>query len=116
MEEFAGNGLVSKNAAKNQLCLICRQNFQSSTRFQVAIRPKNKSHWKPDENKQCRSCSTHRPIQPIIYAPLLVYVFHKSILLIVQYKYLQICSKDFKVQDLILRASVCGTGFVPQHC
>jgi len=60
--------------------------------------------------------STNRPTQLIIYVPLLVCVFHKSILLIVQYKYLKSCCKDFKLQNLILRTRVCGTGFIPQHC
>ena len=41
-------------------------------------------------------------------------VFHKSILLIVQYKYLKICSKDFTLQDLILRTRLCGTDFIPR--
>jgi len=106
--------LSPKTPPKINCVWFCRQNFQSSTRF--AWTPKNKSQ--RDENKQCRSCSTHCPTQSIIYVPLLVYVFHKSIWLIVQsrVKYLKSCSKDFKVQDLILRTSVCGTGFVPQHC
>ena len=59
----------------------------------------------------------HRPThwQSLIYVPLLVYVFQKSILLIVHYKYLKSCSKDFTLQDLILRTKLCGTGFCPQH-
>ena len=55
-------------------------------------------------------------MQSIIYVPLLVCVFHKSILLIVQYKYFKCCSKDFTLQDLIFRTRLCGTGFIPQHC
>jgi len=55
------------------------------------------------------------PTQSIIYVPSLVCVFHKTILLIVQCKYLQSCSKDFKLQNLILLTRLCGTGFIPQH-
>jgi len=51
-----------------------------------------------------------------IYVPLLVYLSQKVILLIVQYKYLKSCSKNFKLQDVILRTRLCGTGFIPQHC
>jgi len=57
-----------------------------------------------------------RPTQSILFIPLLVRVFHKSILRIVQYGYLTCCSKDFTLQDLILRTRLCGTGFIPQHC
>jgi len=39
-----------------------------------------------------------------------VCVFHKSILLIVQYKILK-----SKLQNLILRTILCGTGFISQH-
>jgi len=37
----------------------------------------------------------HRPTQSIMYVPLQVNRFQKSILLIVQYKYLKSCSGDF---------------------
>ena len=57
-----------------------------------------------------------RPTQSIIYVPLLVCVFHKSILIIIRYKYSKSGSKDFKLEDVILRTRVCGTGFIPQHC
>jgi len=43
-------------------------------------------------------------------------VFYKSILPLVEYKYLKCCSKDSTVQDLILGTRLCGTGFIPQHC
>jgi len=56
-----------------------------------------------------------RPTKSIIYVPLLVRVFHKSVLLIVQYKYLKNFPKDFPLQNLILRTRLCGTGFIPQH-
>ena len=56
------------------------------------------------------------PTQSMIYVPLLVCVFHKSIWLVFQYKYFKSCSKDFKLQNLILRTRLCGTGFIPQHC
>jgi len=60
-------------------------------------------------------CMCVRPTQSIIYVPLLVCVFHKSILLIVQYKYFKSYSKDFKLQNLILRTQLCVTGFSPQQ-
>ena len=44
----------------------------------------------------------NRPTQSIIYVPLQVNTFQKSILLIVQYKYLKSCSKDFILHNLIL--------------
>jgi len=36
-----------------------------------------------------------RPTQSVMYVPLQVKTFHKSVLLIVQYKYLKSCSGDF---------------------
>jgi len=64
-----------------------------------------------------KSSTPHvRLTQSIIYVPLLVCVFQTSILLIVQYKYLISCSKDFKLQNLILRTRLCSAGFIPQHC
>jgi len=39
--------------------------------------------------------SIHRPTQSIMYVPLQVNRFRKSVLLIVQYKYLKSCSGDF---------------------
>jgi len=53
-----------------------------------------------------------RPTQAIIYVPLLVNRFQKSILLIVQYKDLKSCSGDCILQNLILRTRSCGTGSV----
>jgi len=50
------------------------------------------------------------PTQSMIYVPILVIRFQESILLIVQYKYLESCSEDFIVQNLILRTRSCGTG------
>ena len=44
-----------------------------------------------------------RPTQSIIYVPLQVNRFQKSILLIIQCEYLKSCSGDFILQDLILR-------------
>ena len=55
------------------------------------------------------------PTQSIIYVPLHVIRFHKSILLIVQYKYLKSCSEDFILKNLILRTRSCGTVFITQH-
>ena len=40
--------------------------------------------------------------------------FQKIMLLIVQYKCLKSCSKDFSLQNLILRTRLCGTGFITQ--
>ena len=45
-----------------------------------------------------------------------VCVFHKSILLISQYKYLKSYPKDLTLQNLILRTKLCGIGFIPKHC
>ena len=51
----------------------------------------------------------------MIYLPLQVIRFHKSILLIIHYKYLKSCSKDFILKNLILRTRSCGTAFIKQH-
>jgi len=48
--------------------------------------------------------------------PLLMRVIHKSIFNIVEYKYYKSWDKDFKLQDLILRTRICGSGFIPQNC
>jgi len=61
-----------------------------------------------------QSHSPHRPTQPIIYVPLQVNTFRKNILLIVQYKYLKSCSKDFILQNLILRTRLFCTGFITE--
>jgi len=50
----------------------------------------------------------------MIYVPLLVNRFQKSVLLIVQYKYVKSCSGDFFLQNLILRRISCGTGFITE--
>jgi len=55
-----------------------------------------------------------RPTQTIIYVPLQVNRFQKSILPVFQYKYLKSCSGDFILQNLILRTRSCGTGFITQ--
>ena len=60
-------------------------------------------------------CIHIRPTQSIIYVPLQVNRFQKSILLIVQYKYLKSCSGDVILQNLILRTRSCGSGFITQH-
>jgi len=65
--------------------------------------PKRKKQ-SPDKNKEGRKQS--HPTHSIIYVPLLVCVLHKNIFLIVQYIHLKSCSKDFKLQDLILRKSM----------
>ena len=50
--------------------------------------------------------------QRIMHVPLLVNGFHQSILLIIPYKYFKSCSKDFILQNLILRTKSCGTAFI----
>jgi len=55
-----------------------------------------------------------RPTQSIIYVPWQVTRLQKSILRIVQYKYLKSCCKDFILQNLILRTRLCGSGFITQ--
>jgi len=47
-----------------------------------------------------------------MYVPLPVNTFQKSILLIVQYKYLKSCSEDLTLLNLILRTRSCNTGFI----
>jgi len=47
----------------------------------------------------------------MMHVPLQVNRFQKSILFIVQYKYLK---EIFMVQNLILRTRSCGTGFITQ--
>jgi len=56
----------------------------------------------------------YHPTQSIMYVPLQVNRFQKSSLLIVQYKYLKSCSRDFILQNPILRTISCGNGFIPQ--
>jgi len=55
-----------------------------------------------------------RPTQSIMHVPLQINIFQKSILLIVQYKYLKFCCGDLILQNLILRTRSCGTGFITQ--
>jgi len=62
----------------------------------------------------CVSAWVHRPTQSIVYVPVQVNRFQESILLIVQYKHLTSCSKDFILQNLILRIISCGAGFITQ--
>jgi len=58
--------------------------------------------------------SAVRPIQSIIYDPLQLNRFQKSVLLIIQYNFLKSCSGDFILQNLILRTRSCGTDFITQ--
>jgi len=53
-----------------------------------------------------------RPTQSIIYVHLQENWFQKSILLIVQYKYLNSYSGDFILQNLIIPTRSCGTGVI----
>jgi len=55
-----------------------------------------------------------RPTQSIFYVFLQVIRSQKSILLIVQYKYLKSCSGDFILQNLIVRIRSGGTSFISQ--
>jgi len=55
------------------------------------------------------------PTQSIIHVPLQSIRFHKSILLIVQYKYSKSCTEDFILKNLILRTRSCSTAFITQH-
>jgi len=57
----------------------------------------------------------NRPTQSIIYVPLQLNRFQKSMLLIVQYKYSKSCSGDFILQNVILRTRSCSTGLITQH-
>ena len=50
----------------------------------------------------------------IIFVPLQIVRFKKSILHIVQYKYLKSCSGDFILHNPILRIRSCGTSFITQ--
>ena len=72
----------------------------------------------PRMNASCPQGASHgtyaRPTQSIMCVPLLVNRFQKSILLIVQHKYLKYCSRHFILQNLILRTRSCGTGFISQ--
>jgi len=64
-----------------------------------------------------RSARASTPPDLINYLCCLTGVYiHNSILLVVQYKHLKSCSKDFKLENLMLRTRLCGTGFIPQHC
>jgi len=62
----------------------------------------------------CTDLTNIRPTQSIIYVPLQVNRFHRSIVLIVQYKYLKPVPGDFILQNLIFRARSCGTCFISQ--
>ena len=55
-----------------------------------------------------------RPTQSMIYVPLLVNRFQKSVLLFVQYKQLKSCSGDLILQNVILRTRSCGTGVITE--
>ena len=67
------------------------------------------------KNYNVSLCNLHSagPKQSFMF-PLLVNRVEKSILIIVQYKYLKSCTGDFILKNLILRTRSCGTGFVTQ--
>jgi len=54
------------------------------------------------------------PTQSIIYVHFLAR-FQEIILTFVQYKHKKSCAEDQMLKDLILRTSVCGTGFIIQR-
>jgi len=56
----------------------------------------------------------YQKTQSIMHVPLQVNRFQKSILLIVQYKYLNHVPEIFILQNLILRTRSCCTGFITQ--
>jgi len=67
----------------------------------------------------CADLSNIRPTQSIIYVPLQVSRFHRSIVLIVQYKYLKSCSRRFyspesdlphKIMRYLFYFSICSAG------
>ena len=55
-----------------------------------------------------------RPTHSMMYVPLQVDIFQKSILLILQNKYWKSCSGDFILQNPILCTRSCGTGLITQ--
>ena len=55
-----------------------------------------------------------RPTQSMIYVPVLVNKFQKSVLLIVHYKYSKSCYGDFILQNLILRTRSCSISFITE--
>jgi len=54
-----------------------------------------------DEALEKTAAVAVRPTKPTIYVPLLVKMFQKRILLILQYTYLKSCSEDVMLKDLI---------------
>ena len=54
----------------------------------------------------------HRPTQSMMYVHFLVARFQSINWLIIQCKYIKSCAKDQMLQDLILRAPYCDTGFI----
>ena len=78
------------------------------------VRMTSKINWFGRENMLLFwKTNISRPTQSIIYVPLHVNRFQKSILLIVQYKYLKSCSGDFILQNLILH-KIMRTAFITQ--
>jgi len=63
---------------------------------------------------QLLSIQPARATQSMIYVPLQVNRFQKIILLVVQYRHLKSCSKDFILQNLMLHTRLCRTGFITQ--
>ena len=75
------------------------------------------SNFKKQKKKlffQLLSIQPARATQSMMYLPLRVNRFEIIILLIVKYKYLKSCSKHFILQNLILDARLCSTGFITQ--
>jgi len=63
---------------------------------------------------QLLSIQPARATQSMMYVSLQVNRFQKIILLIIQYKHLKSCSKDFIFHNLILHTRLCRTGFITQ--
>ena len=75
------------------------------------------THAHQNDRSNYNSIGRVRPTQSIIDVPLLCERFQKGILIIVQYKYLKSCSREFILQNLILRTRSCGSGFItPSSC
>jgi len=79
--------------------------WRITSEYVVYIRSPTHAH---TQNLKIISDLYIRPTQSMTYVPLLVNRFQKSVLLIVQYKDFKSCSEDLMIQDLILRARLCG--------
>jgi len=106
-------GVGARNCATTrrgcaQLCTVARTHASSS------LPAFCDSNSKKERKKLFFQLLSIQPARATQYVPLLVNRFQLLILLIVQYKYLKSCSKDFILQNLILHTRLWGTGFIPQ--